>query len=152
MHDWGASLLRITSKEIASEEDSKEEGREEEEGSGDEKMENEKLPGLDDSPPSCLRKDWMEQAMKRPAAGSSTMKKPSASESHMEKALEKGALKKSAKKFPQKATGKLLLALQRGLEQALRKRSLTKIQYPLAAGRARATCSASMALARTEGS
>ena len=101
---------RMTSKEMASEQDSEEEEEEEEEeDSGDQRMESEKLTGLEVSPPPCLKKDWREQAMKRRAAGSSPMKKPAASESHKERALQKG----------QKAMGKQLLALQKGLRKAL---------------------------------
>ena len=63
---------RMTNKELTSEEASEEGGEEEEEGS-EQKVESE-LPGLDGSPPPCQKKDWREQAMKRPAASTTPMK------------------------------------------------------------------------------
>ena len=98
----------MTGKEMASssEEDS-EEGQEE--GSEEQRMESEKLPGLDDSPPPCLKKDWREQAMKRPATGSSPMKKPSAKE----------ASKKPAAEVPTKAAAGPAKGLEESTEKVL---------------------------------
>ena len=110
---------RMTSKEMASEEDSEEE--EEEEDSVDQRMESEKLTGLEVSPPPCLKKEWREQAMKTRAAGSSTMKKPAASESHKEQALEKGASKKPAAKVPTKGNGEAAAGPAKGLQESTEK-------------------------------
>ena len=109
----------MTSKEMASEEDSEEE--EEEEDSVDQRMESEKLTGLEVSPPPCLKKEWREQAMKTRAAGSSTMKKPAASESHKEQALEKGASKKPAAKVPTKGNGEAAAGPAKGLQESTEK-------------------------------
>lgn len=64
---------RMTGQELASEEDSEkeEEEEDEEEGPEEKKAPSENLPGL------CLKRDWREQAMKRPAASATPMKKPS---------------------------------------------------------------------------
>ena len=104
---------RMTKKELTSEEASEEEEEEEEEEGSEQKVESE-LPGLDGGPPPCQKKDWREQAMKRPAASTTPMKKPTTSES-LKKASEKENLKRPAAKNSTQGSGEASVGPAKGL-------------------------------------